>query len=858
MLKIKFIIIENSKRDIVTDNGNPVFTVAAESDGQDVRVESVKIEVSCAAEAFWKYKGKDTVGIVYAGKPLKPFTQYAVKAAITDNYKNEAEAEVFFRTGRMDVPWTGGWITDGEYSFDDKVSPAPMCFKKDFNVKGKIKRAFIMSTALGIYNLQLNGEKIGDEYFAPGFTSYEHTIQYQTYDITDMLNTGENKLSATVGGGWAVGRYNHVSKTRISADKQALLAEIAIEYENGKTEIIATDESWFVCEGGNVLFADWYDGEVYDARVELSKAAWKKASRTEPRYSAQIVAQYGDSVKAHEIFKPISVEKAPSGEIIYDFGQNFAGVIKAEINGKDGQKIVFRHAEVLYKGELFVKSLRTAKATAEYICRDGAQEYSPSLTYMGFRYVGVSGIDEKDLKLSAAALYTDIEQNGGFECSDALINRLQKNIEWGGKSNFVDIPTDCPQRDEREGWTGDIAVFANTANFNFDMARFLEKWIKDAVAEQGKGGGIPMVVPKQGTAMPPVATSCWGDSIITVPWSLYQTTGDINLIKRSYPAMKKYIKAVKWWAGFLSVGKYSRRVWRFLFHFGDWCAPGGNVMNWIFKGKWVGTAYWSYTCLLMSKMAALLDKPEDEKYYLKLRGEICEAYRRKYTNKKGKLKKEFQTGYVLPLYFDMADGDEKKTMAENLVKLVKAADYHLGTGFTGTPYLLFALSDNGYADAAYKILLQDTCPSWLYEVKSGGTTIWERWDALRPDGSVNIGDLTGGDNENSGGGMVSFNHYAMGAVGDWLYRRAAGVEAAEAGYKKITIKPVVGGGLTFVKAYKDTNYGRVSSEWKIDGGTFEITAEIPVNTDAEIVLPDGTKHCVGSGLYNFKCAYKEK
>lgn len=856
MLKILFIKVENSKNTVITDNPNPAFTVAAESDGKNVKIESVNLVVENNNKIVWdsgKVSGNKTIGIIYAGDNLLPNREYTVKAQITADNGETADAETIFQTGRMKTPWEGKFITDAKYEFGEKESPSPMYFIKEFEIESGIKRAYIMSTALGIYNLYLNGSKVGDGFFAPGFTSYEHNLQYQTYDITKMIKGGKNKLCVIVGGGWAVGRYNHVSKTRISEDKQLLLLETIIEYENGKIEKIVSDESFKVCEKGNIVFADWYDGEIFDARINIDKAKWRNATVALPRYTPKIIAQYSDYVKAHESFSPISVTKSPGGELIYDFGQNFAGVIKAHIKGEKGQKIVFRHAEVLYKEELFIKSLRSAKATVEYICREGEQDYSPTLTYMGFRYVGVVGIEEADLSLSAVALYTELEKTGGFECSNSLINRLQKNIEWGGKSNFVDIPTDCPQRDEREGWTGDIAVFANTANYNYDMTRFLNKWITDAVAEQGKGGGIPMVVPKQGTAMPPVATSCWGDSIITVPWSVYEATGNIEILKKNYVAMKKYLRAVKWWAGFLSIGKYSRRIWRFLFHFGDWCAPNGNVMNWVLKGKWVGTAYWSYTCLIMSKIATILNEKKDKEYFVKLRNEICEAYRRKFTNKKGRLKKEFQTGYVLPLYFGMVEGKEKKAMVYNLVKLIEKSDYHLGTGFTGTPYLLFALSDNGYTDVAYRILLQESCPSWLYEVKSGGTTIWERWDALRPDGTVNIGDLSGNKEEDSGGGMVSFNHYAMGAVGDWLYRRAAGIEAIEPGYGKIRFKPILGGELNYVKAYKQTNYGLISCDWIIRNGVFNMEIAVPVNTTAEVVLPNGKVSQVGSGKYKFEC-----
>ncbi len=851
MLKISWIKINNLKEGCITDNA-PNIAFSLESDRAGECLKSATI--TCGGRTW---ETTDQINNLFMGE-LQPFTEYEVQIKATGSSGDFAEGTAFFQTGRLDTPWKAKWITDGGYDFPDKVSPKPLTFRYNFPAEKAVKRAWINATALGVYELMLNGKKVGKDYFAPGFTSYGHQIQYQTYDTTNEIMRS-NTLQVVVAGGWAVGSFNYVRKNKISADRQAFLCELYIEHEDGTNEVIMTNEDWEVTGDGNYQMAEWYDGEVYDARIDLNKIKWKKVSITRPRAMPKLIAGYGAPVRVQEVMAPISCTKSPAGELIYDFGQNFAGVISAKIRGKQGQEIIFRHAEVLVDGELFVKSLRTAKATAKYYCIDGEQHYFPKLTYMGFRYVGVSGIKGNELELKAFVLHSDFEETGSFHCSNELINQLQSNIRWGGKSNFVDIPTDCPQRDERQGWTGDIAVFARTACFNFDMSRFLGKWLLDMRSEQGKGGGLPMVIPKGGDSWPSLANSCWGDSCVLVPWAEYLARGDKELLRKQYPTIKRFLKAAKWWSGFLSVTPNGRYIWRFPFHFGDWCAPGETVKQWIMKGKWVGTAYFANSCNLTARIAEVIGEKEDSIYYKELAQKIIKAYRKVFTDGRGKLKKEFQTAYVLPLHFGMTEGAEADAMVENLVRLVQEADNHLTTGFTGTPYLLFALSDHGYIDVAYDLLLQETAPSWLYEVKAGGTTIWERWDALRPDGTINIGDLTGKkSDEDSAGGMVSFNHYANGAVGDWLYRRIAGIEATGGGYKTFKIEPLPGGGINKAKGELQTPYGTVTSDWYINDGKFHIKIKVPVSTSCSLVLPDGEKHQLVSGEYSYFCEMPQK
>ncbi|MEN1990530.1 alpha-L-rhamnosidase [Paenibacillus hubeiensis] len=845
-LKISSIKIDGMEGHCITDKA-PTISFSLESDRAGEELKEAIIEVGA-----WKIKTTDQINNLYTGL-LKPNTNYEIRVKAVGTSGDRAEGTASFQTGRLDTPWKAQWITDMSYDFPKKVSPVPMTFRRTFNITKVVKKAWVNATALGVYELLLNGEKVGQDYFAPGFTSYDHQIQYQTYDISAQLQAS-NTVTAFVAGGWAVGSFNYIRKNKISADRQALLCEIHIIYTDGTSDIIATDRTWDVSLEGNYRMAEWYDGEMYDATIDLNQVPWKSVELTSPRKKPVLLAQYGVPVRVQEMMKPISWTVAPSGEIIYDFGQNFSGVITAKIKGKRKQEIIFRHAEVLVNGELFVKSLRTAKATATYICQDGEQTYSPKLTYMGFRYVGMRGIDPEQIELAAYVLHSDFKEIGQFSCSNALINKLQSNIRWGGRSNFVDIPTDCPQRDERQGWTGDIAVFASTACFNFDMSRFFDKWLLDMRAEQSKGGGFPMVIPKAGDHWPAMANSCWGDSSILVPWAEYLARGKKQVLEQQYPAMKKFMKAAKWWSSFLAVSPTDRYIWRFPFHFGDWAAPDETVKMWLKKGKWVGTAYFANSCHIMSQIAEILGYSEDVTYYQSLRRKIIEAYRKVFTDQKGTLKKEFQTGYVLPLHFGMTEGQETNNMVQNLVRLIKQAGNHLTTGFTGTPYLLFALSDYGHLEAAYDLLLQEECPSWLYEVKAGGTTIWERWDSLRPDGTVNIGDLNGKkSDEESNGGMVSFNHYANGAVGDWLYKRMAGIEPTSGGYKTFRIAPKLGGGITWAKASTETPYGKACVHWKWDNDQFQIKAIVPVSTTCTLELPNGEKHTLLSGTHDLEC-----
>ena len=845
-MEIKQLKVEYLNENIVTDNRKPRITFYVESSVQGDELKEATVTIGDWSKTF-----TSLIGIEYDGQPLKPFQEYVCKVKATTTSNQEDEKEIRFTMGRLDTPWVGKWITDGTYSFVEKnVSPIPLTFRKRFSLDKKVKSAKIYATAIGIYELNLNGEKVGKQYLAPGYTSYEHHLQYQTYDVSEQLKE-QNEIIAVVGGGWAVGSFVMSRTNRIYADRQALLLELRIQYEDGSEEIIASDESFEVTREGNYKMVDIYDGETYDASIQLDFAKFIPAALETPRISPKIEATYGSPVICQRRLTPVSVKTMENGDIVVDFGQNFAGEPYLKIkNAKKGDVITIQHAEILKEdGYVNMALLRSAKQTATYICKDGEQEYSPRMSYFGFRYIQIHGIKEEDVEIEALVLYSDFENNGDFSCSDERINRLQENIRWSSYSNLFDIPTDCPQRDERMGWTGDIALFSPTAVYNFELTRFLEKWLKDLRVEQLKSGAVPTTIPHKGYGMPltfpTIATDFWGDACILVPYAMYQARGDKRVLEENYETMKKYVNACKFWANLLSFGK-RRYIWHNIsfFHFGDWVAPGMSMGACQARHKWTATCSLFNTSSLLSKIAGILGKSEDEKKYKELSEKVADAYVSLLTDGNGKMKKEFQTAYVLPLHFKMFPEGQREKAADNLAALVKANDYKVGTGFPGTPYLLFALADNGHEEDAFKMLMQTKDPSWLHEVVTGGTTIWERFDGLDDDGKLNVP-------EDGTGGMISFNHYASGAIGAFLYSRVLGIEAKEAGYKTFTFKPLIGGGITHARGRVNTPYGWIEASWKKEDDELSMNLTVPCGAKCIVTLPDGSqKECV-SGNYQF-------
>lgn len=753
------------------------------------------------------------------------------------------------------MEWVGKWITGkGTKDIDEQL--APYVFRKRVRCNAPVAKAEIIATALGCYSICINGQKIADRYFAPGYTQYNKRVLYNRYNVTELLQCTDVVIHAEVSGGWYAGRLGLALKGNRFGPKRAFLMELHLTFADGRKSVIKTDESWAVTADGPRRFASFFDGESYDARMNLTDARWQRATIYQGVLPESIEEDDGVPVLRHECLRPKRIWKGADGDTLIDFGRNIAGIVQlGPFVGKRGRKITVRHGEVVQNDRLFTENLRTAKATLIYICRDGEQEYLPEFTYMGFQYVSVSGMDVTEENICAWELYSDIPCIGSFACSDERLNQLQRNIVTSLKANFVDIPTDCPQRDERSGWTGDIAVFAPTAAFNMDISKFMRKWLRDLALSQRANGVVPMFVPDngfgrhKGDGIFGLAANCddavWGDAAILVPWAVYQSTGDVTVLENQYESMKAWLAYEEKMAKKHSGGD-NQYIWTAGFHFGDWLAPGESMLDNMKKAKWTSTAYFANSANLMSKIARILGHEADAKRYAVLYENIRRAFQRVLVDRKGHIKGGFQSAWVLALQFGLLTKEQERKALHDLVADIRAKENHLATGFVGTDKLPFALSDHGALDVAYDLLMQETYPSWLYPVLCGATSMWERWDSLRPDGTVN----TDGSGE---GNMVSFNHYAYGAIGNWLYTRVGGLEMVEPGYKEFRIVPKPGSGLTWAKVSHVSPYGEIIAAWEIKDGEFVLKAVVPEGTRAEIILPDGMRNHYTAGEYCLRC-----
>ena len=742
--------------------------------------------------------------------------------------------------------WTARFVTPDWDDDTTSAQPAPL-LRREFDVRTGVMQARLYITSLGVYEAQLNGAPVGDHVLAPGWTSYSHRLRYQTFDVTDMLHEGPNALGATLGDGWYRGRLSFGGGRRnIYGDRLALLAQLEISYADGTTERIVTDETWRAATGP-IRASDIYDGETYDARLERS--GWSAAGyddsdlagvRSVARDLATLFVPSGPPVRQIEEIAPVAISSSPAGRAIVDFGQNLVGWVRLTVQGEAGRTITLRHAEVLENGELATRPLRAAKATDQYTLRGGDVEtWEPRFTFHGFRYAEIDGwpgvLQADDLR--AVVCHSDMERTGWFDCSDSLVNRLHENVVWGMRGNFLDVPTDCPQRDERLGWTGDIQVFSPTASFLYDSAGFLQSWLADLAADQTEAGVVPFVVPNviQGE-IPPAAA--WGDAAAVVPWVLYQRFGDANMLARQFDSMRAWVDHLVDVAG-------APRLWDTGFQFGDWldpAAPPDNPAAARTDKTIVATAYFARSAELVGQSARVLGRSDDADHYLLLASEVRAAFNREYITPNGRLMSDATTAYALAIEFELLrDEEQRRHAGARLAALVRDSGYHISTGFVGTPLICDALCHVGEYDAAFRLLMERTCPSWLYPVTMGATTIWERWDSMLPDGTVNPGEMT------------SFNHYALGAVADWLHRTVAGLAPAAPGYRRMMIAPRPGGGLTHASARHHTPYGVAESAWRITDGTITVEVVVPPNTTASVVLPgtDADLIEVGPGSHHW-------
>jgi alpha-L-rhamnosidase len=789
---------------------------------------------SAKGKLIWtsgKVSSDKSVNVAYEGPALKSMQRVSWQVRIWDNNGKATawSAPAYWEMGILEPEtWKASWVSFGSETTAKGSKPAQY-FRKDFASTKKIKSARVYVSSQGLYQLFLNGKKVSTDLFTPGWTSYKNRIQYQTYDVTPMIQL-KNSIGAIVGDGWFRGNIGWGNDNGYYGSKLALLAQLQVNYTDGTSENVGTDTSWKV-SNGPIVFSDIYNGETYDARKEISGWAnagfddsqWEKASITDQSKKI-LIAPQGSVVKAIEEIKPVKIITTPKGETVFDMGQNMVGWVKLRVQGKKGEAVTLKFAEVLDKeGNFYTDNLRSAKCTDVYILKgDGEEIYEPHFTFHGFRFVKIEGLPvQPSLEtITGIVIHSDMKPTGSFNCSDPMINQLQHNIQWGQKGNFLDVPTDCPQRDERLGWTGDAQVFSMTAAFNFDVAPFYTKWMRDVAADQLPSGLVPHVIPdvlKGGGG-----STAWADVSIIVPWTTYLVYGDQRILEVQYPSMKA-------WVDYMTSRAGDDYLWTGDFHFGDWLAfattnsdyPGATT-----EKDLIATAYYAYSSGLLSKIATILGKTDDAAKYSKLSGNIKKAFNLEFVTPAGRLVSHTQTAYSLALAYNLLPENLIPKAAAFLAADVKKMG-HLTTGFVGTPLLCKTLSAQGYEDLAFMLLNRKEYPSWLYPVTQGATTIWERWDGQKPDGTFQ--DV----------GMNSFNHYAYGAIGEWLYHYVAGmdIDPEAPGYKHILLAPHPGGGLTHADAEFTSLYGKVKSAWKLDGTDFVYEVTVPANTTATVTLP---------------------
>ncbi len=776
----------------------------------------------------------------YDGPPLQSARRYFWQVRVWDGGGRPSawSAPAWWETGLLEsADWKASWIEPDLPDDVSKSGPVPM-LRREFKLSGPVERARAYVTAHGLYELYINGHRVGDQLFTPGWTSYNKRLQYQTFDVTPWLKTGENAVGALVGNGWYRGNLAREGRRNIYGDRLALLAQIQVTYKDGRSETIGSDSSW-KASTGPILMSEIYHGETYDARLE--KSGWAAAGFDDRAWSGvkvadqrkdDLIAPAGPPVRRIQELRPVKIFKTPAGDTVADMGQNMVGWVRLAVEGPAGTTVTLRHAEVLDKdGNFYTANLRKARATTQYTLRGGAREtFEPHFTFFGFRYVAVDGYPGTltPESLTGVVVHSAMAPAGALETSKPLVNQLQHNIVWGQKGNFLDVPTDCPQRDERLGWTGDAQVFSRTAALNMDVAGFFTKWLGDVAADQYEDGSVPFVVPNVlpvSNGRRPAGATGWADAAVIIPWTMYLSYGDRRILEQQYDSMAK-------WVGYESSRAGNDLIWDGDFHFGDWlayAAPPGEVR--FYPGAststdLLATAFFAHSADLLGRTARILGKTDDAERYAQLFSRIKEAFVREYVTTTGRVGENTQTAYAVALQFDLLPEELRAAAAKRLAQDVQQRK-HLTTGFLGTPYLCHVLARYGYLDEAYLLLNREDYPSWLYPVKQGATTIWERWDGQKPDGTF------------QDAGMNSFNHYAHGAIGDWMYRVMAGIETDEAapGYKHILIQPRPGGGFTDVKASHETPYGKVSSAWTRKDGAFTLEVEVPANTRATVRLP---------------------
>lgn len=821
-----------------------------------------------------KIETDQSIHVFYAGKELKSRQRVYWQVTVWDETGQPSVSEIaWFEIGLLHrSDWKGDWIGASLTGGPRSTIPAPF-LRKSFRLDGTVRSARLYVTALGLHECSINGQAVSQDVFAPGWTEYSERVQYQVYDVTHLLREGENVIGTIMGDGWAVGHIGWHHRQHYF-DQPRLLAQLEIVMADDQVITVVTDRSW-KHQFGPILENDLVMGEAYDARLEmpgwdtsdLDDHEWLKVRIFEDPGIA-LVATNGPTVRRINYLEPMSdpVDWSTVTTEIYtfDLGQNMVGRIIFKGTAAAGTTVTFRFAEVLSPdGTIYTDNLRTARATDYYTFKgDGEEIWESKFTFHGFRYVEISGYPgpvSRDT-ITGVVLHSDMSPSGIFECSDPLVNQLQHNIVWSQKGNFLDIPTDCPQRDERLGWTGDIQVFARTAAFNMEVAGFLAKWLQEVVAAQGEEGNVPPVVPRIWLEFTEDGGPAWADAAVIVPWTMYICYGDQRFLQDNYLTMVKFMEFIQRSSPDFIRCAPEYEGWPGI---GDWLSVNADTPR-----DLIGTAFWAYDASLMAQIADVLGKTEDAENYRQLFSEIRQAFVNRYLRgssvplpvaqpseirlrlerndaiSRGSLKmldyapiesrvfnselfSPTQTAYVLALHFDLLPEDLRSVAAAELVTDIQRRETHLSTGFVGAPYLLFALSCNDQLDTAYDLLFQESWPSWLYSVTQGATTVWERWDGWTEE--TGFQDTV----------MNSFNHYAYGSVGEWLYRVVAGIEIdpTRPGYKHSILRPQPGGRLARAHGNLKTQYGELSSDWTLTEDSFDWNVVIPPNTTATLHVP---------------------
>lgn len=896
-LRIHQITVEHMNQPVGIDSTCPRFCWKLENNiDSNVMQQAYQIIISTVDSVVVCDTGKcvsqRSIEIIAEGFEAKPKTRYEVKIKVWDSINNYAENKTYFETGFLNEKWKASWYEpvqvptessadfDGEMDFeigqhsdpnrDYKEFQPVQYIRIPFTVGKQVESARIYMTTHGVYKLQVNGYLADEREFAPDNTAYQKFLQYQTYDITSNLTKGRNVIGIRIADGWWCGRIGATGDSCQYGNKLGLLIQTEILYTDGTKEILTGKNG--VSATGPLIFSDIFVGEKYDATKELSgwefpdydDKEWKSLNKAEYSFD-NLFGQYGEPVRVVRELRPLQIIHTPAGETVLDVGQVLAGKIEWTVTAEAGRLIKFEHSEVLDKEGNFYNNILGANKdqTDIYITKEGTQTHTPAFTYHGFRYVKITGWpgepELKDFRVYALSSYMD--EIGSFETSDPQLNQLQKNIVWSQISNTLSIPTDCPQR-ERAGWTGDIMAFAPTMCFNRESNAFLTRWMQSVRADQLPNGAVPDVVPYmkayQGVnKLFGTDTSCgWGDAVIIVPLAVYRAYGDTKILEQNYEAMIKWMNYIydrtqnhhpdDYAAWDKTRQERSKYLWNTDFHFGDWLVPsmvlgnpdGGAMMDTAFATKdIVAPAYYAFSARSMKAVAEALGKKEDAAYYQELYEKIREAFIEEYVSAEGLIEPDLQGIYVIALKNGLVTDELRPKMVLHLCELIEKNGNCLDTGFLSVLFLMDVLCENGCRDYAYKLLYQKKCPSWLYEVEHGATTMWESWGAVLEDGTVST---------------YSYNHYAFGCIGEWLYREIGGLQALEPGYKKIRFAPDLKCGLESAGVSEITPYGKAMIHWKLNQNRAEVKVEVPVNTTAEIALPGMETQTVGSGKYIYE------